>query len=177
VLRYGAPVQLLRGALLAALATLLTATGHVVAGGTLTDLTPFAVLVPLLATVFITLAERCRGTVAMLAALGAGQVCLHYLLVLLTAHDHGPAHAAVPAGPMIAGHAVATLVTAAVVARADAAVTALVTAVRRILPRRLRLPAVHVPLPTRPVPDADVPLLASVALTAAHARRGPPSHR
>jgi hypothetical protein len=179
-LRYRAPVQQrpagwlapARGALLAALATLLTATGHVVAGGTLQDLSPFAVLVPLLATVLITLAERCRGIVATLVALGAGQICLHYLLVVLSAH--AGAQATYSTTSMVAAHAVATLVTAAVVAHADAAVTALVTAVRRILPRRLRLPAVDVPLPARPVPDADVPLLASVGLTAAHARRGPP---
>jgi hypothetical protein len=160
-----------RGASLAALATLLTAVGHVVGGGSLEQLSPLAVLVPMLATVLIALAERCRGVVAVLAALGAGQVALHYLLTLLSAHGHG---AGLPAGPMLAGHAAATLVLTLVVCSADAAVDGLLSALRRILPRRLRVPAVDVALPTLAVPAADVPLLASVGLVAAHARRGPP---
>ena len=77
-----------RGGLLAALATLLTTVGHLVGGGSLEQLSPLAVLVPMLATVLVALAERCRGLVAVLAVLGAGQVALHYLLVLLTAHGH-----------------------------------------------------------------------------------------
>ena len=161
----------MRGGLLAALATLLTTVGHLVGGGSLEQLSPLAVLVPMLATVLVALAERCRGLVAVLAVLGAGQVALHYLLVLLTAHGHS---ATMPALSMVAAHAVATLALAPVVCSADAAVTGLVGALRRILPRRVRVPAVEVPLPTRAVPDADVPLLASVGLVAAHARRGPP---
>jgi hypothetical protein len=179
MLRYGAHVGQrsprwlapVRGALLAALATLLTAVGHLVGGGSLEQLSPLAVLVPMLATVLVTLADRCRGLVAVLAVLGAGQVGLHYLLVLLTAHGQS---ATIPALSMVVAHAVATLVLAPVVCSADAAVTGLVGALRRLLPRRLRVPAVEVPLPTRAVPDADVPLLASVGLVAAHARRGPP---
>jgi hypothetical protein len=75
---------------------------------------------------------------------------------------------------MVAAHAVATVLVAPVVCAADAAVTGLVNALRRILPRRLRVPAVDVPLPARAVPGADVPLLAAVGLVVAHARRGPP---
>ena len=75
---------------------------------------------------------------------------------------------------MLVAHAVATLVTAALVARADAAVTALTHALRRVLPRRLRLCPVDVAPPARPVPDVAVPLLASLVPLAAHGRRGPP---
>ena len=111
--RYGAPVRQrppwlapVRGVLLASLATLLTAVGHVAGGGSLEQLSPLAVLVPMLATVLVAVAERCRGVVAVLAALGVGQAVLHYLLVVLTTHGHG---AAVPALSMVAAHAVATL--------------------------------------------------------------------
>jgi hypothetical protein len=75
---------------------------------------------------------------------------------------------------MVAAHAVATLVTAVVMAYADAAVTGLVTALRRLRPRRPRVAAVDVAPPARPVPDAAVPLVASLVLVAAHTRRGPP---
>ena len=180
-LGYGAPVRQrppgwlapVRGSVLAALVTMLTATGHVVGGGTLVGLSPLAVLVPLLATGLVALAERCRGVVATLVALGAGQVALHYLLVVLTAHGHrGPA--TFPTTTMVAAHAVATLATAVVVVNADAAVTALVAALHRLRPRRAPVGAVDVALPARPVPDAAVPLLARLALVAAHTRRGPP---
>jgi hypothetical protein len=176
--RYGAPVRQrpawlapVRGVLLASLATLLTAVGHVAGGGSLEQLSPLAVLVPMLATVLVAVAERCRGVVAVLAALGAGQAVLHYLLAVLTAHGHG---AAVPALSMVIAHAVVTLVLAPVVCSADAAVAGLAGALRRILPRRPRVRAVAVPLPTRAVPAADVPLLVSAGVVAVHARRGPP---
>jgi hypothetical protein len=176
--RYGAPVRQrpswlapVRGVLLAVLSTLLTAVGHVAGGGSLEQLTPLAVLVPMLATVLVALAERCRGVVAVLAALGAGQAVLHYLLAVLTEHGHS---AAVPGLSMVAAHAVATLALAPVVCSADAAVTGLAVALRRILPRRPRVRAVEVPLPTRAVPATGVPLLVSVCFVAAHARRGPP---
>ena len=129
----------MRGVLLASLATLLTAVGHVAGGGSLEQLSPLAVLVPMLATVLVAVAERCRGVVAVLAALGVGQVVLHYLLAVLTAHGHG---AAIPAVSMVAAHAVATLVLAPVVCSADAAVAGLAGALRRILPRRPRVRAV-----------------------------------
>ena len=128
-----------------------------VGGGTLVGLSPLAVLVPLLATVLVALAERCRGILATLVALGAGQLGLHYLLLVLTTHGH-QAPAAFPATTMVAAHAAATLATAVVVAHADAMVTALVAALRRIRPRRPRVGAVDVAPPARPVPDLAVPL-------------------
>jgi hypothetical protein len=161
-----------RGAVLAALVTLLTATGHAVGGGSLADLSPLAVLVPLLAQVLVAVADRCRGLLPVLAALGAGQLALHYLLLVLTAHGDPAGTFSGPA--MVAAHAAATLVTAVVVIHADAAVAALVAAAGRLLPRRPRVPAVDVAPPTRPVPEVDVPLVAGLVLLAAHARRGPP---
>ena len=158
----------LRGAVLAALATLLTVVGHVAGGGAAVQLAPVTVLLPLLATVLVAVAERCRGVAATVVALGAGQAVLHLVLSVLTGHDHMG-----PTWSMLTAHALATVLLAAVLCSADRAVAGLVRALRRILPRRLRTRAVVVPLPARPVPN-DVPLLASVVLVVAHARRGPP---
>jgi hypothetical protein len=162
-----------RGTVLAGLVTLLTATGHVAGGGSLADLSPLAVLVPLLAQVLVAAADRCRGLLAVVVTLGTGQLALHYLLVVLTAHDS----AAVTGSTMLAAHAVATLATAVVVIHADAALAALLAASCRLLPRRPTVAAVDVVPPTRPVPGADVPLVAGLVLLAAHARRGPPIPR
>jgi hypothetical protein len=163
-----------RGTVLAALVTLLTATGHVAGGGSLADLSPLAVLVPLLAQVLVAAADRCRGLPAVLVALGSGQLALHHLLVVLTAHDSAGADTG---SAMLAAHAVATLATAVVVNHADATLAALLAASRRLLPRRPTVAAVDVAPPVRPVPSADVPLVAGPALLAAHARRGPPISR
>jgi hypothetical protein len=160
---------------LTALATLLTVTGHLVGGGTVLGLSPFVVLVPMLAAVIVGLAQRCRGLVRVVGVLAGGQAALHCLLVVLTAHDQHVGSAAVSGTAMLAAHAVVTLIVALSVCHADAAISALVGALLKVLPRRLQVPPVDVPLPARPVPEADVPLHASVGLLAAHARRGPPT--
>jgi hypothetical protein len=179
--RYGSPVQKrpptwlapVRGSVLAALVTLLTAIGHVAGGGTLAALSPLAVLVPLLATALVALAERCRGLVATVVALGAGQAALHLLLLVMADHGHAPG-TAFSGAAMVAAHGVATLATAAVLTTADATVTALFRAVRRAVPRRARTAPVDVAPPNRPVPDTAVPLVASLVRLTAHVRRGPP---
>lgn len=166
-------VGLLRGGALATLSALLTAVGHVAGGGALPDLTLLAVLLPLLAAVFVSLAQCCRGLAGTVVMLAAGQVVLHHLMVLLH-----PPHVAEPGalgGPAMLGmHAAITVVMAAALRHADRATAAMVAALRRVLPRRLAPPPVDPPLPTRPVPDLDVPARLARVLTVAHARRGPP---
>ena len=120
VLGYGADVPQrpvvwlapVRGMLLTALATLLTATGHVIAGGTVVDLSPFVVLVPMLATVVIALAERCHGLLRTVGVLALGQAALHFLLIVLSAHDHHVGSEPVSGTAMVAAHAVVTLLVA-----------------------------------------------------------------
>jgi hypothetical protein len=164
-----------RGSLLGGLTTLLTATGHIVGGASVQHLSPLVVLVPLLVTVLVAVADRCRGIVAVLTTLGVGQAVLHQLLTVLAAHDHAVGTAALPGAAMVTAHAVATLVTAVVVSHADTAVAALVATLRRVLPHRTRPAVVDVAPPTRPMPSADVPLLAALGLVAGHSRRGPPA--
>lgn len=106
--------------------------------------------------------------------LAAGQTALHFLLIALTTHDHPAGSAPVSVAAMVAAHAVVTLLVAVSVCHADAAITALVGALLRVLPHRSRVAPVDVPLPTRPVPDIAVSLRATARAVAAHARRGPP---
>lgn len=152
---------------LAALSGLLTAVGHVAAGGTLPDLAVLLALIPLLAGVFVSLAERSRSTAGTVAALATGQLALHQLMTVLH-----PAHG--DAATMLGLHAAITLVTAGALHHADRTVVALMVALRRVLPRRLIPPPADRPLPTRAVPGSDRPARHARLLSVAHARRGPP---
>jgi hypothetical protein len=164
---------MLRGAALAALSTLLTAVGHVAGGGTAPDLALLAVLFPLLAGVFVTVAERCRGAVGTITTLGAGQLVLHELMVLLHPAHH-VADPRVSGVGMLAMHVGVTFVTAVVLRHADRAVVGLLAALRRVVPRRLTLPPADRPLPTRPVPGPAIPARLALVLSAVQVRRGPP---
>lgn len=164
----------LRGVVLAAFSALLTAVGHTAGGGTVPDLAILVVLFPLLAGLFVTVAERCRSTAATVAVLGVGQLALHELMELL--HPvHQTAHAALPAGSqMLAMHAAVTLVTAVALRHADRAVSGLAALLRRVLPRRAAPPPADRPLPVLAAPGPAVPTRLASALSAAHVRRGPP---
>jgi hypothetical protein len=168
-----------RGIALAAFSGLLTAVGHLAGGGTLGDLGLLVVLLPLLAGLFVSLAERSRGPLGTVAVLGAGQVVLHYLMVLLHPAQDGGALTG-SGGGMVGGpsmllmHAAVTLISAVGLRHADAAVVAMARALRRILPRRVApLPADR-PLPALAVPGPGLPARLARVLLSAHARRGPP---
>ncbi len=157
-----------RGIALAAFSGLLTAVGHVAGGGSLGDLGLLVVLVPLLAGVFVSLAERSRGPLGTVAVLGGGQVALHYLMVVL----HPPA---MPVGrSMLLMHAVVTLVSAVGLRYADAAVEVAARALRRILPRRPAVLPADRPLRTLAVPGPGRVARPAQVLLGAYARRGPP---
>jgi hypothetical protein len=163
----------LRGAVLAVLTVLLTAVGHTAGGGAVPDLGVLVVLLPLLAGLLTTVAGRCRSTAGTVALLGAGQLALHHLMELM----HPAHHAAAPAlagWRMVAMHAVATLVLAAVLRHADRAMAGLAAALRRVVRHRLVPPPADRPLPALVVADVAVPARLAMALAAAHARRGPP---
>ncbi|MFR9803292.1 hypothetical protein ACL02T_13445 [Pseudonocardia sp. RS010] len=166
-----AHVRILRGAVLASLTTLLTALGHLAGGGTLPDLGLLVVLLPLLALVVTSTAERARGPVGTLLVLGTGQLVLHELLVVL---GHG--HAGAASGPqMVAMHAVATVLSGLLLRDADRLLCALSRALRRVLPRRPALLAADAPLRTCAVPPAGVVGHVRRAAVGALLRRGPPA--
>jgi hypothetical protein len=153
---------------LAAFSALLTAVGHLAGGGTLPDLSLLVVLLPLLAAVFVSLAERARSLQGMLAVLAGGQLALHETMVLLHPMD-------APAGPFMLGtHAAVTLLTGIALRHADAAVAAVVAAVRRAVPRRPAPQPADRPLATRPVPAPDLPARLARVAAVAVTRRGPP---
>lgn len=162
-----------RGSVLACLSALLTGVGHVAGGGTVGDLGLLVVLMPLLAVVFVSLAERSRGLGTVVAVLAVGQLVLHCLMVVLhSPADGGPA--LLGGTSMLVMHAIVTLVSAVGLRHADHAVAAVATALRRVVPRRHSpLPAVR-PLPTLAVPGPELPARLARVFTVAHARRGPP---
>lgn len=163
-----------RGTTLAVLITLITIAGHDAGGGTLPGLSPLVVLFPMLVTVLVGCADRCRSLLSVLVVLGTGQLALHHLMVVLALHGHG-VDGGVPASRMLAMHAVATVLTAAAARGADTALLVLLRALRRVLPRRAPAVPADAPLPARPVPEPDVPLRTVADLIAVHARRGPPT--
>jgi len=163
----------MRGTATAVLSALLTAVGHVAGGGSVPDLAVLLVLLPLLATVFVSAAGACRGAFGTVATLAAGQFVLHELMVLL--HPPHPGNAAMlGTAAMLGMHAAVTLVTAAALRHADLAVSALSWALARVLPRRLSpFPALR-PLRSGVVTCSDVPARYTLALATSVLRRGPP---
>jgi hypothetical protein len=170
----------LRASVLAGLCAVLTALGHLAGGGIVADLTMLVVLLPLLAGVFTTLAERARTGLGTLAVLGLGQLALHQMIEL--PNPTHPAHAAhhgigseLPAGAgMVAAHAVATLITAAALRYADRALDWLRAALRRVAPRRPPVLYADRPLATLATPEPAVALRLARALAGVQDRRGPP---
>ena len=165
--------SVVRGSALATLSAVLTAAGHVAGGGTLGDLTLLVVLLPLLALAFTSAAGMCGSAVGTVVVLGAGQVVLHQAMVLL----HPPHSAGGPSlgtAAMLGMHAAVTLVTALALWHADRAVSALVGALRRVLPRRLSPLPARRPLWTSILPVHDVGGFRAAVLAVSVLRRGPP---
>lgn len=174
--RHRAALSATRGSLLAVTSATLSVTAHFMADGELADPALTVLLTGLVGWVATALAGKARGPVATLALLGAGQVVMHLVLVTLAGHDMYGMAGRTGGFSMLAAHAVATLVTALLVAKADAMLLAVLSALRAILP--WLLPALPVPaaatvaMPART--DAP-PHLVGVDLRRIHGRRGPPS--
>lgn len=158
-----------RGSVLAAFSALLTAVGHLAGGGTLPDLAPLVILLPLLAAVFVSLARRVDRVAGTVAVLAAGQLALHGGMVML--HPMGGSGGP----PMLAAHAAVTLVTAVAVRHADAGAAAVAAVLRRVVPRRLPPLVADGHLPVRPVPPPDLRAHLARVLAVADAHRGPPA--
>ncbi|WP_308216343.1 hypothetical protein [Prauserella aidingensis] len=162
-----------RGVLLAATSAALSVTAHGAAGGGLPHPATTVVVSSLTGWVATATAHRARGIRGILLFLGSGQLAAHVLLTTLSGHGgEGPA--------MLAGHALATVATACVLAHAEAVLARASTAVRAILPvvtwrwrpcRRPQHVAAHPPLA---LPDAATTVV-EVLLRRVHGRRGPPA--
>jgi hypothetical protein len=166
VTRRPAPARALRGALLAVSSTTLAVTAHGVAGGGWPEMLPVLPLSVLLAYVGVSLAERWRSRWTVVGVLAATELAQHVLLSVI----HGGSM--FPPGLMTAAHLVSLLLTAVLVAKADAAVVAVAAAVRRFLPV---LPSFAFPdRLSAPVPVWPVSHVLDVLLRRSQCRRGPP---
>ncbi|MFB9690162.1 hypothetical protein [Amycolatopsis plumensis] len=163
--------------MLAACAGALSVTAHRIADGGLPDPAMTVLLAGLFGWTAAALARKARGPVATIALLGTAQLVMHLLLTTLADH-HDMAAAPGPSGlGMTAAHAIATVLTALLLARADTMLLTVLAALRAILPRLLTpLPvpsAAPALVPARPVgPDH----LVGVDLRRIRGRRGPPAH-
>src|ERR1700743_1845148 len=143
----GAP-RVWRGVALAVTSAMLAVAAHAAAGGGLPDPGVTALLTIGVAAVGVALADRRRSIGAVIAVLGAAQLATH---VLLSFAEMGMAggmggdmaaagHSYTPA--MLGAHAVAVLLSAWLLVRADDAVFLVASVLARLLPRLLSLPGV-----------------------------------
>ncbi|GAA1548667.1 hypothetical protein GCM10009678_34220 [Actinomadura kijaniata] len=172
-----------RGAFLAAVCTLIALVGHVLGGegGCCVPPLPAVLLTGgVVGTLSTALARRALTFGRTLTVVGWSQLAFHLAFSVAAA---GPAHHAPPVGAapagfgpdMIAGHAVAALVAAAVLARADAALWWLCGVVLAVvLPWLTPRPAASPPAPWTVVLSADRTPRRGVLLARAVRRRGPP---
>lgn len=172
----GAP-RILRGTLLAGTSAALAVAAHTIGGGMLPDPALTVLLTVGVAAAGIALADRRRGPVAILAALGGSHLGIHLMLSLVATGQPGQMINPVA---MAGGHVVAVLLAAVLLSKAESACFAVCSALAALL--ALLLPHWLVeppaPVPEKPAlrvlaaPPTDRPL--DVLLRRACARRGPP---
>lgn len=173
--RHGVP-RALRGTVLALVNAALAAAAHAAAGGGVPDGARTVLLTIGVATVGTALADRRRGPLAMLTAVAVTQVVLHLLLENLGGH-HMVAPAPSVGVDMTVAHAVAALVTAALLAGAESTVFAMADVLRRVAGTLPTIPPVRIPVARRPPPPVTVPLPAVLRelLCRVTPHRGPPA--
>jgi hypothetical protein len=168
-----------RGWLLAACSAALAVAAHGTAGGRLSDSALTVLLAVVLAWGGTALARR-GGVVTVAVALGSAQLAQHLLLteVAGNAHGHEPAPPPAAGWLMFTTHAVATLLTAVLLLRADAAIAAARAAIGWLTGRLLALcpaPPRSAPAPVVTSVPARPGLLLEVLLRQVSPRRGPPA--
>jgi hypothetical protein len=166
---HGGGAAPLRGGAVGALTAALAVAGHGLAGGGL----PTAAALTLLVLCSIgagALAATAGGTRASLvAALGGGQLLGHLALSSAVAHQHaqGGASAAV----MLAAHAAATVLCAALILAAEKLHGSITRVLRVVLRHAPALPRIRPGQPTPSAPDS----LRHLLLDHVVSRRGPPA--
>jgi hypothetical protein len=162
--------------LLAVSAGVLSVTAHRLADGGLPDPAMTVLLTGLFGWTAAALARKARGPVATIALLGSAELVMHLLLTTLAGHDMYAMPGRTGLG-MIGAHAVATVLTALLLARADTMLLTVLAVLRAFLPRLLT------PLPVPSAAPALIPArvagpdhLVGVDLRRIRGRRGPPVH-
>jgi hypothetical protein len=168
-----------RGWLLASCSAALAVAAHGTVGGTLSDAALTALLTTVLAWGGATLARR-GGLLTLVGVLGVTQAAQHMLLTQIagSSHLHMLEPPPVNGWLMFAAHVVATLASAVLLLRADAALAAVGAAAAWLAgrlqalcpaPPRAALQYVSTSVPARPGP------LLEVLLRRVSPRRGPPA--
>jgi hypothetical protein len=168
--------RLCRGTVLAVTSATLAVAAHALAGGGIPDPGLTGLLTIGVAAVGVAVADRRRSLGAIVAVLGAAQLATHVLLSFAAMGLTGDM-SMVARGytlPMLGAHAVAVLVSAWLLVRADDVLFLVAAALARLLPRLLSPTAIpEAPHQPRPVP-AGPDRTTTVLLRRSHARRGPP---
>jgi hypothetical protein len=170
--------QALRGWLFAISSTSLAIAAHGVAGGGLPDA---ALTIPITAVIALgagAIMPLLRGVLSLTAVLGLVQYSLHFLLTE-SVHSHSGQPAPASNGwLMFAGHALATVCTAALLSRASSALLRSSSALAWLRGRVAALlsPPVFAPATLGVISAAPVRpgQLLEVHLRRVHSRRGPP---
>lgn len=138
-------LRVVRGSVLACCSAVLAVAAHAVGGGGAPNTGLVIVLTLLIAGAGVALADRRRGALAVVAALGVSHTFEHLALTVL-AHGHdGPAGGRVDGLAMVGAHVLAVLLTALLLAGAESALFVAAAALGMLLPRKpLSVP----PLPT-----------------------------
>jgi hypothetical protein len=172
----------LSGWLLALSSTGLAITAHGLAGGGMPDT---ALVIPITALIALggtAMAARLRGSLVLVPTVGLIQLGLH-LVLSQHAYIHGAHRMAPPpvnGTAMLAGHALATVAVAILLARASTGLARFASAVSWLRSRLGGPWLVPVPVPaaigaTAVVPARPGPLL-EIVLRRVRARRGPPGN-
>ncbi|HEV3357149.1 MAG TPA: hypothetical protein VG247_10160 [Pseudonocardiaceae bacterium] len=166
-------LRVVRGSVLAITSAALAVLAHVLGGG-MPPSTGLTLLLTIGAAAGgVALADRQRGGITILAALGTSHLAIHELLTLCTpAMDMGsPVNAQV----MLAAHVAAILLAAVLLARAERAIYLLAALLAMLLPRWIVVHFEHPePAPAPRCHAAPAPKAIRVLLRRVNARRGPP---
>jgi hypothetical protein len=164
---------MVRGSVLAITSATLAVLAHVIGGGMPPSTGLTLLLTVGVAAGGVALADRQRGGVAILAALGSSHLAIHLLLTLCTpAMDMG---SAINAQAMLGAHIVAIALAAILLTRAERAIYALAELLAMLLPRWIVVLLPTADPPPAPSRAAEPPAKAMrVLLRRACSRRGPP---
>ena len=167
-------LRVVRGSVLAITSATLAVLAHVIGGG----MPPSTGLTLLLtvgaAAAGVALADRQRGGIAILAALGTSHLAIHLLLTLCTPDmDMG---SPINAQAMLGAHLVAIALAAVLLTRAERAIYALAGLLAMLLPRWIVVLFAAPEPPPAPAPTIEPAEKAMrVLLRRACSRRGPPA--
>lgn len=166
-------MRAVRGALLAASSATLAIGAHAVAHGGMPDAAMTVAMTALIGWSATGLADRARSTASTLAALGVAQLLMHLVLTVVDDH-HGVV--AVPLDPvaMTGAHAVATVLTALLLAHAERGLLAFAASLRGLLQVRCPRLADDPPVGSVAVAPAARGLSIEVLLRRVRPPRGPP---